>query len=239
MGRRWGTLGAARTGGDHARHIHTYYSIDTKNCGTRGPSTWRHPAETLASAYWCSAPELRPRCSSQGHCLQPGGGNGAADAAVGAVLIVIHKEHGQRVESLAVGVIWPLVGPLGLEDLDERLRLAAGQGPEGPRALQSQAPVRRGACQDAAHVAGAVVGQDALGGDAVALEAGVGPLEEASGSRAALVGQGLDVGGAGVDRPRPRGGSRSRAGCDCRRPGGMRPSFLMSRWTRAPGRACS
>ena len=30
MGRRWGTLGAARTGGDHARHIHTYYSIDTK-----------------------------------------------------------------------------------------------------------------------------------------------------------------------------------------------------------------
>ena len=37
------------------------------------------------------------RCSSQGHCLQPGDASGAADAAVGTVLIVIHKERGQRV----------------------------------------------------------------------------------------------------------------------------------------------
>ena len=27
----------------------TYYPIDTKNCGTRGPSIWRQPAETFAS----------------------------------------------------------------------------------------------------------------------------------------------------------------------------------------------
>ena len=36
-------------------------------------------------------------CSFQGHCLQPGDASGAADAAVGTVLIVIHKERGQRV----------------------------------------------------------------------------------------------------------------------------------------------
>ena len=117
---------------------------------------------------------------------------------MGTVLIVVHKEQGQRVESLAVGVIRSLVGPLGLEDLDERLRLAIGLRPEGPRALQPHTPCRRGACEGAAHGAGAVVGQDTLDGDAMALEVGEGPLEEASGSRAALVRPGLDVGGAGV-----------------------------------------
>ena len=33
----------------HSRRLHTYYSIDTKNCGIRGPSTWRQRADTLAS----------------------------------------------------------------------------------------------------------------------------------------------------------------------------------------------
>ena len=51
------------------------------------------------------------RCSSQGHCIQPGGGSGAADTAVLTVLMVLHKEHGQRAESLAGrGVIGGLGG---------------------------------------------------------------------------------------------------------------------------------
>ena len=35
--------------------LHTYYSIDTKNCGTRGPSTWRLPPETAASPQFGAA----------------------------------------------------------------------------------------------------------------------------------------------------------------------------------------
>ena len=71
------------------------------------------------------------------------------------------------VEPLAVGVIRSLVGPLGLLDFVERLRLAIGLRPKGPRALQPQVPCRRRGGEDAAHIAGAVIGQDALDRDAL------------------------------------------------------------------------
>ena len=61
-----------------------------------------------------------------------------ADAAVWTPVIVIRKEPRQRVEPLAVGVVRSLVGPLGLHDLVERLRLPVGLRPERPRALQPQ-----------------------------------------------------------------------------------------------------
>ena len=40
--------------------LHTYYSIDTKNCGTRGPSTWRLPPETAASPQFGAAHQQGP-----------------------------------------------------------------------------------------------------------------------------------------------------------------------------------
>ena len=111
-------------------------------------------------------------------------------------MIVIRKEPRQRVEPLIIGVVRSLVCPLSLQDLVERL--AIGLRPERPRALQPDIPCRRSVGEEAAHVAGAVVGQDALDGDALVLEVGQSTDEEGGGSRAALVGQGLDVGVAGM-----------------------------------------
>ena len=71
----------------------------------------------------------RARCSSQGRCLQAGGGSSSADAAVWTPVIVIRKEPRQRVEPLAVGVVRALVGPLGLQYLVERLRLVVTARP--------------------------------------------------------------------------------------------------------------
>ena len=85
-------------------------------------------------------------------------------------MIVIRKEPRQRIEPLIIGVVRSLVGPLGLHDLVERLRLPVGLRPERPRALQPYIPGRRRVGEDAAHLAGAIVGQDALDGDAQALE---------------------------------------------------------------------
>ena len=138
------------------------------------------------------------RCSSQGRCLQPGGGSGPADATVWTPVIVIRKEARQRFEPLAVGRVRPLVGPLGLQDLVERLRLAIGLRPEGPRALQPQVSCRRRRGEDAAHVAGAVVGQDALDRETLAFEVGKRPDQESSSAHAAFVRQGLGVGIARV-----------------------------------------
>ena len=84
--------------------------------------------------------EPPPRCSSQGRCLQAGGGSGPANAAVWTPVIVIREEPRQGVEPLAVGVVRSLVGPLSLHDLVERLRLAIGLRPERPRALQPDIP---------------------------------------------------------------------------------------------------
>ena len=38
-----------------ARLLHTYFSIDTKNCGTRGTSIWRQRAETVVAPDWGSS----------------------------------------------------------------------------------------------------------------------------------------------------------------------------------------
>ena len=127
------------------------------------------------------------RCSSQGRCLQPGGGSSPADAAVWTPVIVIREKPRQRIEPFIIGVVRALVGPLSLHDLVERLRLAIGLRPERPRALQPYVPGRRRAGEAAAHVAGAVVGQDALDGDALALEVGQSPDKEGGSSRAAFV----------------------------------------------------
>ena len=102
-------------------------------------------------------------------------------------MIVIRKEPRQRIEPFIIGVVRALVGPLSLHDLVERLRLAVGLRPERPRALQPYVPGRRRAGEAAAHVAGAVVGQDALDGDALALEVGQSPDKEGGSSRAAFV----------------------------------------------------
>ena len=115
-----------------------------------------------------------------------------------APVIVIREEPRQRVEPLAVGVVRALVGPLGLHDLVERLRLPVGLRPERSRALHPYIPGRRRAGEDAAYVAGAVVSQDALDGDVLALEVGKRSNKEGGSGRAAFVGQGLDVGVAGV-----------------------------------------
>ena len=134
-----------------------------------------------------SGPGEAARCSSQGRCLQPGGGSSPADAAVWTPVIVIREKPRQRIEPFIIGVVRALVGPLSLHDLVERLRLAIGLRPERPRALQPYVPGRRRAGEAAAHVAGAVVGQDALDGDALALEVGQSPDKEGGSSRAAFV----------------------------------------------------
>ena len=102
-------------------------------------------------------------------------------------MIVIREEPRQRDEPLAVGVVRSLVGPLSLHDLVERLRLAVGLRPERPRALQPYVPGRRRVGEDAAHVACAVVSQDALDGDVLALEVGKRPDKEGGSSRTTFV----------------------------------------------------
>ena len=51
-------------------------------------------------------------------------GVSAADAAVWTPVIVIREQPRQRIEPFIIGVVRSLVGPLGLHDLVERLRLA-------------------------------------------------------------------------------------------------------------------
>ena len=138
------------------------------------------------------------RCSSQGRCLQSRGWSCPVDAAVWAAVIVIRKEPRQRVEPLAVGGVRPLVGPLSLHNLVERLRLAIGLRPEGSCALQPQVPCRRSSGEEAAHVAGAVIGQDALDREAPAFEVIERASQESSSAHAAFVGQDLSVGIARV-----------------------------------------
>ena len=79
------------------------------------------------------------------------------------------------------------------------------------------------------------------------------PDEEGSSSRAAFVRQGLDVGVAGMVVHGHMEEIETEAGAALRTavglgearqdalapPCGMQPSFLMSRWTSAPGWACS
>ena len=80
------------------------------------------------------------------------------------------------------------VGPLADRGLNEALGLAVGFGRVGPGALVPQAVVGNGAGEQLAFEGGAVVGHDALGGDAMRREPVQGVVEESHGAFLALVG---------------------------------------------------
>ena len=115
-----------------------------------------------------------------------------------AVVIVVVQPAGEFGQAVGLAGVGPCVGPLGDQGPVEPLDLAVGLGRVGPGVLVRDAGVLECLVEGFGPVAGAVVGQDPLDGDALAGEPGLGPGPEPGGGVLALIAEDLDVGQAGV-----------------------------------------
>ena len=161
--------------------------------------------------------------------------------------VVKVEPAGQRRGSILGAGEGPGIGAFAHDGLNEALGLAVGARRVGLGAQVAQAGGDTGVAEGMAAVGAAVVGHDALDGDAVAGEPGERPAEEGGGAGLALVGQDLGIGQARgiVDRdvqglPANAVMAVDRAG---RRPvmrwpmPAILPSFLVSMWISSPGRS--
>jgi hypothetical protein len=166
------------------------------------------------------------------------------DAGVGAVVIVAVQPGVDGPAALARAGIGSGVGPFAQGSLDEALGLAVGARRVGLGAQVAQAGISAGTTEIMLAVGRAVVGHDALDGDAMAVEPGERALEEGDGAGLLLIGQDLAVG-------KPCGivdhDVQNLPAAVVARPGAiaamrwpmpsMRPSFLVSMWSSSPGPA--
>src|SRR5690606_5577357 len=106
---------------------------------------------------------------------------------------------GQGCQAVSVGVPGLGVGEFGEQGAVEAFGFAVGPGAAGfdVAAAQPEGGADRGPA-GAAAVDKGVVGQDSQHGDAVVAEPGHGAVQERGGGGVAFVGQGFDVGQAGV-----------------------------------------
>ena len=163
------------------------------------------PPSRTPRASWCAARSTLPgTCCARTppavvskEVVQPGDRGEGMDAGVGAVVVVVVQPGVDGLAALAGAGIGSGVGPFAQGGLDEALGLAVGPGRVGPGAQMPEAGVGAGVAEIVRAVGRAVVGHDALDGDAVAAEPAERAVEEGAGAGLALVGQDLAVGESG------------------------------------------
>ncbi len=122
----------------------------------------------------------------------------AAERGVSAVIVVGVEPVWQGVAALGFGGVRLGVGPFVGESAVEPFDFAVGLGSVGPGALVDDGELRACSSPRLRAVARAVVGQDALDGDAGGGIPGVRAVQERGGGVFALVGEDLGVGETGV-----------------------------------------
>jgi hypothetical protein len=189
---------------------------------------------------------------------------GIFSAALGSAVIVVGVEPvWQGAAAFVFGPVGLGVGPFVGQGAVEPLHFAVGLGPVGPGSPRGDAELVARERPQFRAVAGAVVADDALDGDAVAGVPGVRAVQERGCGVFALVGQDLCVGEPGVvvqggvqvavAQDRVSVASAPCGGCGGlpvtpaglltvdagSTPSGMLPSFLTSTWISSPGRSRS
>jgi hypothetical protein len=159
-----------------------------------------------------------------------------------ALPIVVVQPGRQRLSAVARAGVGAAIRPLAQEGLDEALGLAICPRGVGARAEMAHPDTATETGEAGGDIAGAIVGQDAPDADAVAPKPGSGAPEKLLRGPPAFVRQHFDIGQPGgisiatctYSQPMPR--TRLRRSPLMRWPTRpMRPSFLTSRCSRAPG----
>ena len=127
---------------------------------------------------------------------KPGDGWSAGESGMRPMEVVKVEPAGQRRGAVLGAGEGPGIGAFAHDSLNEALGLAVGARRVGLGAQVAQAGGDTGVAEGMAAVGAAVVGHDALDGDAVAGEPGERPAEEGGGAGLALVGQDLGIGQA-------------------------------------------
>lgn len=130
--------------------------------------------------------------------VDAGDGWVSVECGVAAVVVVGVEEACQGYGAFLAGGVGPPVGPLVKEGAVEAFDLAVGLRPVGADLLVGDAGRGQGLGEQLGLVAGAVIGQDAIDGDALVREERVRPFPESDGGVLAFVGQDFAVGQAGV-----------------------------------------
>jgi LuxR family maltose regulon positive regulatory protein len=122
----------------------------------------------------------------------------ASESGVGTVMVVPVDPGLQGSVTGGVGAIQPPIGPLLQQGAVEPLHLPVGLRPIRPGPLVAYAGVGQRGPEQPAAVADPVVGEHALGGDAMLGEPAVGAPPEPSAALSPLVAQEFHIGQAGV-----------------------------------------
>src|SRR6267378_569569 len=112
-------------------------------------------------------------------------------------LVVVVKPAHQVLGALGAAAIEPAVGPLAQHGLDEAFGLAVGLWRVGACTLVMQPCAAARLTKPVRSIAGAVICEQVLDGDALSSEPGTGATHEGRASRAPFIGQDLGVGDAG------------------------------------------
>ena len=121
-----------------------------------------------------------------------------AEAGVGAMPVVVVEPGVEMGGAVWGGKVGAGVGPFAEGSLDEALGLAVGAGGVGPCEAVANAQAAASLAEGAGAVTGAVVGEEASDAYAERAIVGHGGVEELHGRAAALIGQDLGEGDAGM-----------------------------------------
>src|SRR5215213_2881949 len=124
-------------------------------------------------------------------------GRSVAEGAMASGEVVVGEPAWEGGGALGGGAVDRSVGPATRDGLDEALGLAVGAGPVGAGEQVSDLELVAGLGVSAGAIAGAVVAEHALDGDAHRREPDDRALEEAGGCRSQLVRQLLGIGEPG------------------------------------------
>ena len=121
-----------------------------------------------------------------------------AEAGVGAMPIVVVEPGEQMVGALEGGEVGAGIGPFAEGGLDEALGLAVGARGVGAGEAVADAEAAASTTEVAGAVTGTIVGEQASDADAKRAIVGVGEEKELGSGKAALIGQDLGEGDAGM-----------------------------------------